>query len=434
MMPTRRLFILLWTWAGIGLAASVLPSVQAAWWTAGAALGAACVYDLIAARRRAPVHIERQAMGSLALGVWSPVRLTLHNPNRAALHVVVFDHYPTHCVAEGLPAALTVPGGGWASMHYQLRPTERGNFHFTPSAVRSTSPLGLWMIQRRLGPVDDVRVYPNFAAVVKYALLAHDQRQAQMGIRRHQRRGDGLEFHQLREYRVGDTLRQIDWKATARTKKLISLDYQEERGQQIVFLVDCGRRMRASDGDITHFDHTLNAVLLLSYVALRQGDAVGLMSFGGDGRWLSPRKGMATVNQVLNTVYDLQPSLRAPDYTQTAQEYVRRQRKRSLVVLISNLRDEDSDDLVPALALLRRHHLVLLASLKETVLEEVLNAPVDGFDSALEHAATHQYLAYRSEAHRKLEHQGILTLDVRPEDLPVCLVNRYLTIKSSGAL
>ncbi|HKK06011.1 MAG TPA: DUF58 domain-containing protein [Gammaproteobacteria bacterium] len=434
MMPGRRLFVLLWLWAAAGVAVSLHMQWVDLWWLAGGAIALAGALDALLAWQRAPLRIERRVMGSLPLGVWSTVELKVHNPNRAAVGVEIFDHVPQSMDHEGLPAAVTVPGGGWARVRYRLRPTARGILHFAPAQVRQGSPLALWRPTRRIGAASTVHVYPNFAAVSKYALLAHDQRQNEMGIRKRRRRGEGLEFHQLREYRDGDSMRQIDWKATSRLHKLISRDYQDERDQRVVFLVDCGRRMRAADGDLSHFDHTLNALLLLSYVALRQGDAVGLMTFSGDGRWLAPRKGAAAVNLVLNTVYDLQPGLQAPDYSNAATEFMVRQRKRALVVLVTNVRDEDTDDLLPALHLLRRRHLVLLASLKEGVIDEALDAPVDGFDSALEHAAAQEYLVYRREAHNALEHQGVLTLDVRPDQLPVGLVNRYLQIKSSGML
>jgi len=434
MMPARRLFALLWLWAAGGLGASVDMAWLNLWWLAGAALASVALVDALLAWRRTPLHLERRVMGSLPLGVWSGVELELHNPGPKAIRLEVYDHLPRHMDHEDLPAALTVPAGGWVRLRYRLRPRERGTVHFAPAQARLYSPFRLWRAMRRLGSSDTVHVYPNFAAVSKYALLAHDQRQNEMGIRKRRRRGEGLEFHQLREYREGDSLRQIDWKATSRLHKLISRDYQDERDQLVVFLVDCGRRMRAADGDLSHFDHTLNALLLLSYVALRQGDAVGLMTFSGDGRWLAPRKGAAAVNLVLNTVYDLQPGLRAPDYSNAATQFMVRQRKRALVVLVTNVRDEDTEDLLPALQLLRRRHLVLLASLKEGVIDEALDASVDGFDSALEHAAAREYLDYRRETHKALEHQGVLTLDVRPDQLPVGLVNRYLQIKASGQL
>lgn len=159
------------------------------------------------------------------------------------------------------------------------------------------------------------------------------------------RRGDGQTFLQLREYRIGDSLRQIDWKATARMRKPIARDYQDERNQTVLFLLDCSRRMRAQDDDLSHFDHALNAMILLAYVALRQGDAVGVQSFGGEQRQLAPRSGPGRLTALINAVYDLQPTIDPPDYAEAAQLILKRQRKRALIVLLTNLRDEDQAEL-----------------------------------------------------------------------------------------
>ena len=239
----------------------------------------------------------------------------------------------------------------------------------------------------------------------------------------------------MREYREGDTLRQIDWKATARTTRLISREYQDERDQQVVLLIDCGRRLAAQDGELSHFDHVLNAALLLAYVSLRQGDAVGFMTMSNEPpRYLSPRKSAATVSLMLNRVYDLQPTLLTPDYYAAAVELMLRLKKRALVVILSNLRDEDDDTLLPALRLLGRRHLVLFASLRENLLSRALTARVNSFDRALTHAAAADYLRVRELAFRRFKHSGALCLDVEPEQLPVALVNRYLDIKSGGRL
>jgi uncharacterized protein (DUF58 family) len=277
-------------------------------------------------------------------------------------------------------------------------------------------------------------VFPNFAAVASYALLAIDNRLSQIGILQRRRRGEGLEFHQLREYRRGDSLRQVDWKATARSGKLISREYQDERDQQIFFLIDCGRRMNAQDDALSHFDHTLNAVLLLTYVAVRQGDAVGLLTMGGTPRFLAPRKSAGALNAVLNTVFDLQPTLRPTDYYRAALELMQRLRKRALVVIVSNLRDEDAATLNPALALLRSRHLVLFANLRERVIADTLARPVFELDDALAVSATADFLRAREAALRRVEARGGLTLDVEPERLAVALVNRYLDVKRGGRL
>jgi uncharacterized protein (DUF58 family) len=243
-----------------------------------------------------------------------------------------------------------------------------------------------------------------------------------------------MEFHQLREYREGDSLRQIDWKATARMRRPISRDYQDERDQQIVFLLDCGRRMRARDGDLSHFDHTLTAILLTAYVALREGDAAGLLTFAGEERWLPPRKTGAGLDAFLQTLYDLQPATGATDYLAAARAFMTRVRKRSLVVLVTNLRDEEDETLLPALQLLRARHLVLLANLRERALEQALEEPVRDFDDALLHGAVHEYLDQRQRSFERIHAQGILSLDVLPMQLPVTLVNRYLALKRGGAL
>lgn len=434
MIPTQRLIGLLFAVLVLTAVLAFLPANNPDWKVISGVLMGVVLFDAMTVWQKRPLQTERKLMHALALGTWSNVELTLHNPYRYPVDVQVFDHYPDNVIQHGLPKRLRIPERNWAKLHYQIKPVQRGSSSFEYIQIRITSALGLWR-KNMLQPLySAIKTYPNFSSVMKYTLLATDQRLNQMGILRKRRRGEGLDFHQLREYRDGDSLRQIDWSATARTRKLISRDYQEERDQQVVFLVDCGRRMLAQEDDLSHFDHTLNAILLLSHVALRQGDAVGLMTFSGDDRWLPPKKSIGSVNAILNTVYDLQPSLLSPDYTQAAMRLMNKQKRRALIVLITNLRDEDENELMPALQLMRKRHLVMLASLQEGVINEMLNAEVRGFPAALEFAAAQQYLNYRRETHQKIERQGILAFDVEPEKLPVSIVNRYLEIKDSGWL
>ncbi|MCV6636387.1 DUF58 domain-containing protein [Candidatus Albibeggiatoa sp. nov. NOAA] len=381
------------------------------------------------------IEIQRNVSGSLALGVWSEVTLQLRNPHLQTQKVEIFDDYPPYCEFEALPQTLLVKSQRSVQTHYRIRPEKRGNTQFSGFHLLTYSPLGIWKKYRYIKQETPIKIYPNFAAITKYTLLAMEDRLGQIGIKQLQRRGEGLEFHQLREYRAGDTLRQVDWNASARIKKLISKQYQDERDQQVIFLLDCGRRMWTQDGALSHFDHTLNAMLLLTYVALRQGDAMGLMTFSGqEQRWLAPRKGVNSVNVVLNTVYDLQPSLHTSDYLTAAKHLITRLNKRALIILVSNLRDEDHEELIPAMRLLQKRHLVLVASLQEAVLNQVLDQPVNQFKEALRYAATHEYLHSRRQAHEALNRHGVLYLDTEPEHLPISLVNRYLEIKRSGVL
>lgn len=434
MRPAPFVFLGLSLWLTLAVAATLRPPMMIYWQFGGILFLLLALIDAWRVWRFPTIQIQRQVPGSLPLGVWSEVILRFHNPTKVPRLIEVFDDYPVTCDLQGQPQRLTLPTKAGIETRYRIRPQQRGATQFGGVHFLHYSPWRFWKYYRFVEIKAPIRVYPNFAAMTKYALLAAENRLGQLGIRKLQRRGEGLEFHQLREYRTGDVLRQIDWNATARHKNLISKEYQDERDQQIIFLIDCGRRMLAQDGPLSHFDHTLNAILLLSYVALRQGDALGLMTFSGEQRWLAPRKSMNTINRVLNTVYDLQPSTHASDYLNAATQLMQRLKKRALVVFITNRRDEDSDELLPALQLLRKKHLVLLASLQERILNEVLEQPVETFEEALRHSATLNYINSRQQAHDQLKNHGIIYLDTEPEQLPVMMVNRYLEIKRSGIL
>jgi uncharacterized protein (DUF58 family) len=434
MIPTARLLLLAALLTAAGLAVTVHPEARPLWPFVAAILVATAAGDAFMAWRAVRPTVARTLPGSLPLGVRHEVALRIDNPSAATLAAEVYDHHAPQVEVEGLPITVSVPPGEWAEVHYAVTPVERGEAAFGRTSVRVASPLGLWQRRVDAGVPQSVRVYPNFAALTRFAVLAVDNRLSQIGVLQRRRRGEGLDFQQLREYREGDVERQIDWKATARSGRLVSREYQDERDQTILLLVDCGRRMVAKDGPLAHFDHVLNAALLLAYVALRQGDAVGLLTMSGPQRWLAPRKSPATVNLLLNSVYDLQPSASTTDYHAAATEVIKRMRKRALVVVLSNMRDEDDDTLGPALGLLKSHHLVLFASLRETILSRALAARVDSFDRAVTHAATADYLARRELAFRRIERGGALAVDVEPDELPIALVNRYLDIKRAGRL
>jgi uncharacterized protein (DUF58 family) len=433
-IPSRRALAVAAILVAAAVAASFMKSMLPAWQIAAAVFAIACVADLLAAKAMpARLDLERFAPTAVPIGRWRDCTLRIHNRGAFAIRGEFHDHYPAGCEMEGLPIALVVPAAGFAQARYRLRPIERGDLTIAPAEARVASPFGLWRMPMRLGSPQVLRCYPDFAELADYALFATENRLSRIGVLRQRRRGEGLEFHQLRDYREGDALRQIDWKATSRRGRLIAREYEDERDQQIVFLIDCGRRMMARDGDISHFDQVLNATLLLAYVALRQGDGAGLMTFAGDApRFVPPRKSRATLNIFLNTLYDVQPTLRPPDYNAAAIELSRHLKRRSLVVVLSNLRDEDEETLLPALALLKRKHLVLFANLREAVIDSLRVGPVGNLEEALEYSAGAVYERDRTATMRRVQLAGAMLLDTAPAELAVSLVNRYLDLKRAG--
>ncbi|MFJ2480932.1 DUF58 domain-containing protein [Pseudomonas sp. NPDC087598] len=442
MKPSRLLLIWLIVLFGIGLGLGTLQALEIDFpaslpsinWGLLLALLALATLDALRLKRLPAVRINRQMPGSLALGRWGEVQLTVEHDFSAPLNLQIFDHVPDGLSFENLPLNVELQPGQFSQISYRLRPLKRGHFSFQHCEVNLPSPLGLWSGKRVLNVIDSTRVYPDFARLYGGELLAVDNWLSQLGVRQRQRRGQGLEFHQLREFHEGDSLRQIDWKATARQRTPIAREYQDERDQQIIFLLDCGRRMRSQDDELSHFDHALNACLLLSYVALRQGDAVGLSTFASDQpRHLAPVKGSGQLNVLLNAVYDLDSTQRPADYQAAINQLLARQKRRALVVLVTNLRDEDDEELLSAVKRLSQQHRVLVTSLRETTLDALRHVPVQTLPEALAYCGTVNYLNERTELHERLVAQAIPVLDVRPAELGAEMVVRYMELKGAAS-
>ncbi|EJM58104.1 DUF58 domain-containing protein [Pseudomonas sp. GM48] len=443
MKPSRLLLIWLVVLLAIGIVLGALralditvpSSLPAINWGLLLALLVLAVLDAVRLKRLPSPRLQRQIPGSLALGRWSEVRLEVEHDFPQPLNIQIFDHVPDGLSFENLPLTVELQPGQHSRIDYRLRPLKRGHLRFEYCEISLPSPMGLWSGKRLLDLPDTTRVYPDFARLYEGQLLAVDNWLSQLGVRQRQRRGLGLEFHQLREFREGDSLRQIDWKATARQRTPIAREYQDERDQQIIFMLDCGRHMRSQDDELSHFDHALNACLLLSYVALRQGDAVGLSTFASEQpRYLAPVKGTSHLNTLLNSVYDLNSTQRSADYQAAATQLLVRQKRRALVVLVTNLRDEDDDELLSAVNRLSQQHQVLVASLREDVLDTLRQSPVQTLPEALAYCGTVDYLNARAELHERLNAHGVLVMDARPRELGPALVTEYLSWKRAGKL
>ena len=446
--PSRRLLVALAVIGVLALAASIAGAartyVTPVTVAAAVALLLAAAGDYVVSRRAwraANVRFARSLPPAFAIGVSRRVRVMLEHGGPGDWSCELYDHVDSSVTANGLPQKLVLPNGKRVEATYTVTPARRGEITFAPAEARVRSRLGLCELDVRLGLAETRRVYPDFAAIARYAWLAGDRRLQEIGIKTFVQRGEGTDFKQLAEYRYGDSVRHIDWKATQRLDKPIVREFQDERDQRVMLLIDCGRRMRADDraGSVgtAHFDQVLNAVMLLSYVALAQGDAVGALTFGtpsGGERLYAPRKGAHTLHALMGELYGLQPTPSHSDYVAAAQDLLRRQSKRALVIVITNFRDEDSNELGLALKLLRQRHLVLLASVRERIVGELMTRPLSLGNAALDVASAHLYEQARRDAFRRLATRDALLVDAEPERLGIELVNRYHAVKRAGLI
>ncbi len=230
-----------WLWLVLAIIVAIIPSLLIYWQIVGIILLALALIYAWKVWQLPDIKIKRQVANSLSLNVWTEVTLNLSNFTNRSISLEVFDDYPINCDLQDQPQTIILPPLATLKIQYCICPQQRGSAKFSGVHLLHLSSLRIWKRYHYIKLKAHIRVYPNFATMTKYALFATTNRLGQLGIRQIQRRGDGLEFHQLREYRIGDMLRQLDWNATSRHQKLISKEYQEAKDQQINYLEDALR-------------------------------------------------------------------------------------------------------------------------------------------------------------------------------------------------
>lgn len=440
MLPRFRL-LALYILAGVPIVAGVaVPAVGAAGVQTGVLLTvlatAVAIVDLIISPAVSRVEARRDAGEVMSVGARNAVRVRLLNGNARPIDVLVHDEPPQPCALFDLPAAVELNPGRTRYFTYHVEPHLRGRNRFGRLFLRANTRLGLWTLQDERYIDQPVQIYPDIQAVHGVELLARKNRLAEAGVKLSRLRGRGSEFDRLREYRRADEYRAIDWKATARHQDLIAREYVVERNQNILFLLDCGRSMCNAVDGVTHFDRSLNAAILLSYVALRQGDTVGILAFSNQiERWVPPVRGITATQKLIRHTYDLQPKYEASDYSLMVEEIRRRYRKRSLVVLVTHALDEVHLEVVGRhMREIRNPHLVLGAFVRNVPLHDRLNQVPATDLEAFQIAAAADMVATQTLQIAKLEQTGLLIVDALPDKLATNLISRYLDVKARHLL
>ena len=303
--------------------------------------------------------------------------------------------------------------------------------------LRVKGPLGL--IERALHyPLDDsVLVTPSLAGVRRYRLLAVQRRLRDAGIRSVRLRGEGTSFASLRGYAVGDDPRHIDWKATAKRRTLITREFAVEQGQTVMILIDAGRMMTQLAGGIPRFEHTLSAALTLADVAISGGDRVGMMLFDDEVRaFVPPSRGRAALPLLRDALIPATARLVEPDYAAAFRTLGARHRKRSLLVIFSDVIDRRASAAIIAhTTRAASRHLPLVVALRnDELLAAALPAPDADPAKLYESAAAEELVMARAEALRGMRQTGVDVLDISPRAMTASVINRYLEIKARASL
>jgi uncharacterized protein (DUF58 family) len=384
---------------------------------------------LISRKLLAGVTARREFDRRFAIGDPSAVRLVVLNETDRDIRLELKDEYPpTMRLHEKREAAMYLDAHESGQFSYFLTPPQRGKYAFGRIAVRFKSKLGLVWCQTTLGEAQTIKVYPNMRRAREIELRALGARSFLAIQRRAVRRGEGREFESMRDYVRGDELRHISWTATARRNRLTTRQYQIERDQTVMIALDGGRLMTGRVGDETKFDTAIHASLALMSACARAGDNCGLAVFGRRvKKYLPPKRGPEHMDAVLEALHDMEPEMIEPSYARAFQFIASNSKKRSFVVILTDLVDKDSSkELINSLKLLRPRHLPLVVTIGDRDLNTTVSKAPDNIKDVFTQSAAEEIIHQREQALRVVESLGGLALDVTTATLGPKLLETYL--------
>ncbi len=374
---------------------------------------------------------EREMEAQLSNGAWNRIRLVVTSGADSSARITLRDDVPAGFDVSERVHERELPARGTSIVDYQVRPRHRGTFRFGALHVRARSPLGLLERQWRVPLAREVKVYPNLLEIRRYEVTVRRGLAYDAGLRRARVPGAGTVFERLREYGPDDDPRRISWTATARRGHPISIEFEAERQQRVLLLVDAGRMMASTVRGLTKLDHVVNTALMLSFVAEQKGDEVGYLAYADEVRaFLVPRRGRGQFQRIAEELRRVEPSLTETDHRAAFAFLRNRLQRRALAVLFTDLVDEEaSRGLVRAVADLAGRHLVLCVVVGDPHVATIAAARPRSSVALYEKVVATDVLEARAAALGVLQRRGVHTLDVEAEKLTVATIQRYLQLK-----
>ncbi len=431
-VPTRRLVAAVVVLSPLWLVSAPLATL------ALVVLLVAVIVDLLFLPAKWQIEAQRIIPANVGLGDTERGEYRVKSLAPRPLRVSLFDSLPSIIESPERRGEMHALGGSSeTSIPFTFVARERGSWELGPVVLRIRGALGLVQRSLRYEPADSVLVTPSLAGVRQLRLLAVQHRLRDAGIRAIRRRGEGSNFASLREYAVGDDPRHVDWKATARRQKLMTREYTVEQGQTMMIAVDAGRMMTQLASGVPRFEYALSAATLLASVAVQAGDQVGLLLFDNELRaFVPPARGDKALRSIRQALIPAHATLTEPDYASAFRTLATRHRKRSLIVLITDVIDPRSSQAIIAHTVRSAmRHLLVVVALKN---DELVSAAVPGSHSSSSDlygsVAAEELLAARNEAIVRMRRAGVSVLDVSPKRLATAVVNHYLELKARGSL
>jgi uncharacterized protein (DUF58 family) len=397
----------------------------------------AFIVDAFLAAGPDDLTVRREAPPAFSMGRALPVTYFWRHRRRSTIRVQVRERFPDPLGGAGAPArTILIPRGALLEERLSLLPLHRGKGENGLLALRILGPLGLAWRQSRLRLPWQATVYPRLIDAAIRALPSQAMRRREAGLRNVRRLGEGRVFETLKEWVPGDDTRTIDWKATARRGKVMARQYEDERRQQVMLVIDAGRMMTAEIDGVPRLESAIDAALHLAYSAIEHDDNVGLMVFADEVQtFIPPSRGRRALRAVLDGLATVEGRVLEPNYPAALSYLAARNRKRALTVLFTDIIDRTaSDALLIRVGSFRPRHLPLAVTLRDTALDALGTRRPANVTQAFERAAAEELLSAREEALAEMRRKGVLVVDVPPRRAAEAVVDQYAQLKRRGLL
>lgn len=366
----------------------------------------------------------------------NPIQLKIENFYTFPIFGRIIDEIPEQFQVRNFKIDRKLDASSLTELQYELRPTERGEYHFGKLNIYASSVFGL--IARRFSFDNNAMTptYPSFMQLRKYDLLAISNNLNQYGIKKVRRLGHTMEFEQIKDYVLGDDLRTINWKATAKKNQLMVNQFQDEKSQPVYSVIDKGRVMKMPFNGLTLLDYAINASLVISNVALRKQDKAGIFSFSKkvENRIVAERRA-SQMNLILEGLYNIHTDFFESDFGRLYGDIKRNITNRSLILLYTNF--ETLDGLHRQIAYLKgiaKSHLLVVIFFKNTELNSLINSKAETVQQAYDKVIAEKFAFEKRLIVNELKKYGIQSILTSPENLTIDTINKYLEIKARGLL
>ncbi len=392
--------------------------------------------DFLLLFKQKGIRASRVLPEKLSNGDDNPIEISLQNNYNFTSHLQIIDELPFQYQKRDFGINTKLKSQASKKITYTLRPLQRGEYHFGNLNLYAQSPISLVSRRFQFGKDAMVPNYPSFLQLKKYMLLAFSNKIFEYGLKKIRRIGHTMEFEQIKHYVQGDDLRNINWKATAKSNQLMVNQYQDERSQPVYSVIDKGRVMKMPFEGLSLLDYAINASLVISNVALKKQDKAGIFSFSRkvENRVVAERR-PSQMNIILETLYNLDTDFVESDFSRLYVDIKRHLNQRSLLLLYTNFETLDAlHRQLPYLKAIAKNHLLVVIFFENTELQKLTNKMAKNTYAIFEKTIAEKFIYEKKLIVNELQKHGIQSILTPPEHLTINTINKYLEIKARGLL